>query len=136
MQKTTTSLSLKQSILVLERLQVEQANQLKEQFVITYESLKPLAVLRKALQEITNPSDFKDNVIQTATGVITGFLSRRILVRSSRNPLIRLAGLFVQHQISNFVASHADTIIALVKYSIWKLSGVLKKVPEITNKPT
>jgi len=130
MQKTTASLSLKQSILALERQQAEQANLLKEQFTITYESLKPIAVLRKALQEITNPSDLKDNLIQTFAGVITGFLCRSLLVRSSGNPLFRLAGLFVHHQISNFVARHADSIKVLGKYFITQLSGKLRNIPK------
>jgi hypothetical protein len=122
MQKTTAALELKQLIVLLERRQIEEGNLLKKQFTITYDSMKPLNVLRKLLLEFGSPSDIKDDLVQTATGVVSGFLTRRLLGRSSKNTFIRLAGIYLQHQVSNFIANHSDSIKVLGQYFIMKLS--------------
>ncbi|HEY3388496.1 MAG TPA: hypothetical protein VGK38_02920 [Prolixibacteraceae bacterium] len=122
MQKITAAEALKKSISILERRQTEEGILLREQFTVTYESLKPVNVLRKILSDIAEPSDIKDSLIQTVTGLITGYFSRKILVRSSRNPLLRLAGVFVQYGVTNFVSRHSDSIRALGLYYINRLS--------------
>ena len=123
MQKTTAAHELKQLIVLLERRQIEEGNLLKKQFTITYDSMKPLNILRKLLLDFGSPSDIKDDLVQTTTGVVSGFLTRRLLVRSSKNPFIRLAGIYLQHQVSNFIANHSDSIKVLGQYFIIKLSS-------------
>lgn len=126
MQKTTAALALKHSIMSLERRQAEEGELLKEQFIVTCESLKPLTVLRNVIHEITNPPDFKNDLIQTATGIVSGFLSNKLLVRSSKNPLLRLAGVLVQYRVSNFVANHSDAIKDVSLYFIKKLKDIIR----------
>lgn len=59
---------------------------------------------------IAGPTELKDDLVQTATGLISGYLSRKLLVRSSKNPILRLAGVFVQYGVTNFVANNSDSI--------------------------
>ena len=126
MQKKTAAQALKQSILALERRQAEEGELLKEQFIITWESLKPLSVLRNVIHEISNPSDLKDDLVHTVTGIVSGFLSSRLLVRSSKNPLLRLLGILIQYRVSNFVASHSDTIKDVSLYFIKRLKEIIR----------
>jgi hypothetical protein len=49
-------------------------------------------------------------MIESASGLVTGYVSRKLLVRSSKNPLIRLAGLFVQYGVTNFVNNNSAAI--------------------------
>ena len=72
--------------------------------------------------DIAEPSELKDSLLQTITGLISGYLSRKMLVRSSKNPLIRLAGIFVQYGVTNFVSRNSDSIKAIGLYYINKLS--------------
>lgn len=121
MQKITAAEALKKSISVLECRQMEEGILLKDQFKDTFDSLRPVNILRKMIGDIATPSDLKDNLIETVTGLISGYVSRKILVRSSKNPLLRLAGIFVQYEVTNFVSKNSDTIKALGLYYINKL---------------
>ncbi len=123
MQKIIAAEALKKSIAVIERRQMEEGKLLREQFTFTFESLKPVNVLRKMLTDIAEPSALKETLIQTVTGLISGYISRKLLVRSSKNPLLRLAGVLVQYGVSNFVAKNSDSIKTLGLYYINKFSS-------------
>jgi hypothetical protein len=122
MQKVTAAQAVKKSISVLERRQKEEGKLLMQQFTITFESLKPLNVLRKIISDISEPSELKENLIQTTAGLVTGYISRKLLVRSSKNPFLRMAGVYLQYAVTNFVSKHSDSIKALGAYYIDKLS--------------
>jgi len=122
MQKTIAAEVLRKSISVLELRQIEEGKLLREQFTVTTESLKPINILRKMFVDIAEPSELKDSLLQTITGLISGYLSRKMLVRSSKNPLIRLAGIFVQYGVTNFVSRNSDSIKAIGLYYINKFS--------------
>ena len=123
MQKIIAAEALRKSIEVIERRQREEGKLLREQFTVTFESLKPVNVLRKMLTDIAEPSALKETLIQTITGLVSGYISRKLLVRSSKNPLLRLAGVLVQYGVTNFVAKNSDSIKALGLYYINKLSS-------------
>jgi len=123
MQKIKAAEALKKSIEVIERRQREEGKLLREQFTVTFESLKPVNVLRKMLTDIAEPSALKETLLQTVTGLISGYISRKLLVRSSKNPLLRLAGVLVQYGVTNFVAKNSDSIKALGLYYINKVSS-------------
>ena len=123
MRKITVAEALKKSILVLEQRQTDQGILLKEQLTVTYESLKPINFIRKVINEIKSPSVLKDNLIQTATGLISGYLTRKIVVRSSTNPFLRLAGILVQYGVTNFVSNHSASIIEVGQYYLKKLTA-------------
>ena len=122
MQKLTAAQTLKSSILVLEQRQIAEGKLLRDQFTVTFESLKPVNVLRKVINDLTHPSDLKDDVLQTATSLISGYLSRKLLVRSSKNPILRLAGLFVQYGVTSFVAMNSSAIKSMGLRFINKLA--------------
>ena len=123
MQKITAAEALKKSISVLERRQMEEGILIMDQFKVTLDSLKPINILRKIIGNIAEPSDLKDNLIQTVTGLISGYVSRKVLVRSSKNPILRLAGILVQYGVTNFVSRNSDTIKALGLYYVNKLAN-------------
>ncbi|HZK97938.1 MAG TPA: hypothetical protein VFC67_27300 [Prolixibacteraceae bacterium] len=123
MQKILAAEALKKSIQVTERRQMEEGKLLREQFTDTFESLKPINILRKMLTDIAEPSALKETLIQTVTGLMSGYISRKLFVRSSKNPLLRLAGVLVQYGVANFVAKNSDSIKALGLYYINKLSS-------------
>ena len=125
-QKISKAQALRKSIEVLERKQLEEGKLLQEQFSVTCESLKPINVLRKMIYEIAAPSELKENLVQTATGLISGYISRKILVRSSKNPFLRLAGILVQYGVTNFVSNNSESIKTLSLYFIDKLTSIFR----------
>jgi hypothetical protein len=110
MQRKSATEALKASILKLERRQSEEGVRLKAQFAITYESLKPINVLRKAIADVFNPPDIEENMVNTLSGLASGYLTNKLLVRSSSSPLLRLAASFIQYSLANLLAKNSDSV--------------------------
>lgn len=121
MQKITSVKELQAAIISLEKRQSEEGRLLKEQFSITYESLKPFNVLRKAIIDIFKPIELKQGILDTSAGILSGYLSRALVVRNSKNPFLRLAGMFIQYGVTNVITKNSDTIMKVASAFIEKL---------------
>jgi hypothetical protein len=112
MQNITSSAELKEAI---QRLEVEQEIRgqiLKEQLFITYESLKPLNLLKHTLKEISSSPDLIGNIPGSAMGLLSGFLSRKIFVGASGNLIRKLIGSILQFGVTNVVAQNSYGILS------------------------
>ncbi|HEY3390219.1 MAG TPA: hypothetical protein VGK38_11645, partial [Prolixibacteraceae bacterium] len=74
MENITSSIELKMAIKRLEVAQDIDGQLLKEQFYVTYESLKPINLLRNTIYEITSSPHLLDSILGTAAGLVSGFL--------------------------------------------------------------
>jgi len=110
MQNITTVSGLKDAILLLKAEQYIKGQLLKEQVYITYESLKPVNLLRKSLHDISTSPDLIENILGTGIGLASGFLTKRVFVGKSGNMFRKLIGSVLQFGVTNFVAQHPDTI--------------------------
>ena len=109
-QKISRARELKKSIEILKQKQYEEEKLLHTQLIVVYESIKPYNVLISAIKSLGTYPELKDGLIESASGLVTGYLSRKLLVRSSKNPLIRLVGLFVQYGVTNLVNNNSVAI--------------------------
>jgi hypothetical protein len=110
MQNITSSAGLKDAIKLLEAEQEIKAQLLKEQLYLTYESLKPVNLIRHTLKEISSSPYLIDNISGTAMGLLSGFLSRKIFVGTSGNLIRKLVGSILQFGVTNVVAQNSDVI--------------------------
>jgi hypothetical protein len=110
MEKITSATGLKDAILLLEADQVMQGQLLKEQFSSIYESFKPVNLIKNSLKDLASSPYLIDNILATAIGLATGFLSKKIFVGSSGNLFRKLLGSFLQAGVTNTVSQHPDTI--------------------------
>jgi len=117
MENITTSIELKNAI---QRLKVEQTIEeqlLKEQFYFTYESLKPINLLRSTIYDITTSPHLMDSILGTATGLATGYLSRKIMmIGASGNLFRKLLGSVMQLGVTNVVSQNPDKIKSIGQY--------------------
>jgi len=117
MENITTSIELKNAI---QRLKVEQTIEeqlLKEQFYFTYESLKPINLLRSTIYDITTSPHLIDSILGTATGLATGYLSRKIMmIGASGNLFRKLLGSVMQLGVTNVVSQNPDKIKSIGQY--------------------
>ena len=117
MENITTSIELKNAI---QRLKVEQTIEeqlLKEQFYYTYESLKPINLLRSTIYDITTSPHLMDSILGTATGLATGYLSRKIMmIGASGNLFRKLLGSVMQLGVTNVVSQNPDKIKSIGQY--------------------
>lgn len=110
MENKYTSESLKKAIKELEIKQVEEGAILKEQLVLTYESLKPVNFLKNLVKDVYSSESLKDELINTAVSVASGLVSKKLVVRRSNNEVLKLLGLAVQLGITTFVSKKMDVL--------------------------
>jgi len=118
MENITTAAELKNAIQLLEVEQAIDARNLKDQFYITYESLKPVNLFRNTLYEVISTPNLVDNILGTAAGLVTGYLSKKIVIGASGNILRKLFGSVMQLGVTNIVTQHPDTVKSIGQYII------------------
>lgn len=107
---TDNSLLIKERIAFLEKRQRQQIVLLKEQSIITFESLKPMSFLKDTINDFTSQSNLKDDVFDGIAGVTTGFLSKKLIFGTTKNPIKKLAGTLFQVGITALVAKKSSKI--------------------------
>lgn len=132
MEDITNATGLKNAI---QRLKVEQAidgQLLKEEVYFTLESLKPLNLLRSTLNDAASSPHLIDNVIGTATGLATGYLSKIAVVGGSGSLVRRLFGAVLQLGVTTIVAQHPYAVKYVGQFII---QNILRKKVLNSEKP-
>lgn len=131
MQSISSIEELQNAIELLESEHTLKTQLLKEQFFLTYESLKPINVLRRTLKEITSSQYLVDDVPGTIMGLASGYVSKKIFTGRSANIFRNLIGSLLQFGVTNLVAKNSNVIksvgIALLENFIHKKEMKSKK---------
>ncbi|MDT8412265.1 MAG: hypothetical protein RQ875_07385 [Vicingaceae bacterium] len=106
----TTITELNAAILLLENKQTQEAILLKEQFNLTYESIKPINFIRSTFKELVTAPDFKEDLLNTSISLAAGYFSKKLAVGSTNNPLKQILGSFLQMGVTSVVSKNADSI--------------------------
>lgn len=116
MQTINNIADLKDAIQLLEVEQAANGQILKEQFYLTYESLKPVNLFKSTLSEAASSPFMLDNVISTLVGLSTGYLSRKIVVGASGNVFRKLIGSVLQLGVTNTVRQNPETVKSIGQF--------------------
>lgn len=109
MSKPNATDTLRENIRLLEIRQAEEAIQLKQQFRITYESLKPVNLIKSSLHELVESTEVKNNLFESLLAIISAYLSKTI-VTSKGNVFMKIIRLFAHFGLSNVIINNAETI--------------------------
>lgn len=107
MKKLNETDLLSQTILSLKIKQADEFYSLKDHFQTTYENLKPLNLIKNAFSEITGSPDIKNNILNNVIGLSTGYLSRKLILGGTHNPIKRVLGYLLQFVVTNVVAKRS-----------------------------
>jgi hypothetical protein len=110
MQNITSVATLKNAIQLLKVEQAAKEQLLREHFHQTYQSLRPVNILRTTIQDITSSPWLIENLIGTTLGLVTGYLSKEIVVGKSVNRFRKLIGSVLQFGVTNLLLQHAEDI--------------------------
>ena len=110
METVSSIAELKIAIKILEFEQTIKGQQLKEQLLLTHESLKPINLIRSTLSEVTSSPYLIDNILGATLGLVSWFISKKIVVGGSGNIIRKLFGSILQFGVTNVVAQHSDPI--------------------------
>jgi len=83
---------------------------LKEQLSIAFESLKPINLIKDTLSEITSSPYLIENMVGAVTGMIGGYISKKIAVGTSHNIFRKIGGSLLQFGVTNLVAQHPEVL--------------------------
>jgi hypothetical protein len=101
---------LAEEIFFLQEKNAVELELLKEQFQKTFESVKPINIIKNSLSEIVKFPEMKNNITANLIGLLTGIVSKKIMVGSSQNPIKKILGTILEFAVANVVAKNSDTI--------------------------
>jgi hypothetical protein len=106
--------ALRESIRLLEIRQAEEGKELKVQLRVTYESLKPVNLLKSTVKDITSSVELRSGLLESLVSILSGYVTQRMVVRSRGNVLLKLLATALQFGVAGFVANHVETIRSFV----------------------
>ena len=86
MKKINETPILKETILLMKMKQSEEFLQLKDQYLYTFESFKPLNLIKNAFGQMATSSEFKGNILSNVIGISAGYLTKKVLLGSTHSP--------------------------------------------------
>lgn len=110
MQTTDATEELKNSIRLVEIRQSMNGQLLKEQLLLTYDTLKPANLIRSTLKELTSSPFLIGNLTGSVIGLTTGYLSKKIVIGSSVSVLRKLLGYILQFGVTNVISKNSEVI--------------------------
>ena len=131
MENITCAAELKIAIQELEFQHSLQGKLLQEDFFIAYENLKPANLIKNTLSEITSSPYLIDNMMGAVTGLISGYVSKKIAVGTSHNLFRKIMGSVLQFGVTNLVAQNPD---ALKTVGNWVIQQLFHRTEDKTEK--
>jgi hypothetical protein len=119
MQKKDSAEELKNNIRLVQVTQSENRVLLKEQLLLTYDSIKPSSLIRSTLKEVTSSPFLVGNLAGTVIGLTTGYLSNKVVIGSSASLLRKLFGRILQVGVTRIISKNSG-VIELYGKSIFK----------------
>ena len=110
MNKINQTEALNKTIAALQEKKEIEFSLLKEQFQITYESLKPINLIKSTLANVASSPELKNNVLNNVIGLTTGYISKKVILGNTRNPIKILLGSLFQFAIANVVSKHTESL--------------------------
>jgi len=121
MENISCAAELKIAIQKLEFQHSLQGKMLQEDFFIAYDSLKPANLIKNTLSEITSSPYLIDNMLAAVTGMISGYISKKIAVGASHSLFRKIMGSVLQFGVTNLVAQNPDTLKTIGNWIIQQL---------------
>lgn len=135
MEHINSSAQLKEAILQLEQQYAADESIVKEQFMLAYESVKPINLIKSTIEQVSASQELKDNLTSTAIGLGVGYISKVAFVGFSHSPMRKMMGAALMYGVSNFVAKHPEKVRAAAAVAFNLIKQISSK-PQNTNTKT
>ncbi len=113
MGKIQSMSDLEDAIKLLEFKKAEDEQFLREISNMTYDSLKPINIIKNIFKEIVEPQNLKDNLLNTSVGLGLGYLSKILFQSVVKVPFKKFFGSALMHNIENLVAKNPEVVSTL-----------------------
>ncbi len=120
MKKKNETDTLNETIVSLQNKQVQELESLKAQFHLTYESFKPINLIKSTFHDITSSPEIKHDIISNTIGITTGYLTKKVLFGASHSPVKKLFGTLLQFALANIISKHTGDIKSTGKNLLYR----------------
>ncbi len=91
---------------------------MKEKLHTTYESMKPVNLIKSTYHEIAGSKDVQETVLDTTVGLAAGYATKAIIQGRSHNLLVKVASTAVQIAVTNAVRKHPEEIKMAARFLV------------------
>ncbi|MFC4815645.1 MULTISPECIES: hypothetical protein [unclassified Flavobacterium] len=91
-------------IAILEIKQRIEYDELKNQFEVTLDNIKPSSILTSAVSALTANTEIKPGLFNSLLGITIGFISNKLIKDGSNSFLKKFAGLGIQYISNTFLS--------------------------------
>lgn len=102
--------SLRESIRLLEIRQAEEEKILKEQLRLSYDSLKPVNLIKSTIRDVSSSLEIRSGLWEIIISILSGYFTKKMIVRSERNILMKIVGTVLQFGMAGFVSKNIESI--------------------------
>jgi hypothetical protein len=118
--------TLNDLIILVEQKRAYELELLKEQLHLVGENLHPLNLIKSVFHEIVDSPEIKNNLVNSAIGLFTGFISKKVLTGNTHNSFKKILGTIIQFGVTNVVSKHSDDLKSIVKNLLNRFSKIKK----------
>jgi hypothetical protein len=130
MQNITSLAELTVAIQMLEEERSVKEKLFKEQLFITYESFKPISLLKSTINELTSSPYLLESILSTVLGVSSGFLTKRVVTGLSGGIIRKILGSVLQFGVTKTIAQHSGSIRSIGQFIFQKFLHKKEKKPD------
>ncbi len=94
-------------------LTIQQATDLlllKKEFAVTKEKLTVSNLIKSGFKEVASTPKISTNLFKAILGLTTGFVTKKLLIGKTINPIKKLLGAAMEMFVANKVVNNADTL--------------------------
>lgn len=121
MENIKNTADLKAAIASLTIQQATELFLLKEEFRVTKDKFKLSNIIKSGFKEVTSTPNIGSNIFKAVIGLTTGFVTKKLLVGKTANPVKNLLGKVLEVFVASKVTSNADTLKAVGRVLLKKV---------------
>ena len=116
MENISTPAELKEAIELLEAKKSVHFQEMRANFFLAYEYLKPANLIKSTIKEIGSSPDLFNNIFNVAIGLVAGYFSKKaIFIGSSNSKSRKLLGLILQLGVTNLIVNAPNALKSFVQ---------------------
>lgn len=104
MKKLTQNELLDQKIALLTSKHKHELAELKEQFNLVKEGFTPSNIIQEGIQGVYQTVANRDHLLSTVLSIVGGYISKKVVVGGSKNPIKNVLGYVLQFVVTNFLS--------------------------------
>jgi hypothetical protein len=78
---------------------------LKNQFKDTFDSLRPINLIKDTFNEVVHSPEIKNDLLKYSIGSLGGYVSKKMVFGNSNNIFKKISGAFLQFAIANLITN-------------------------------